>query len=44
MGAEIHLGVASHGKALTGGDLFRQFNGPMGNPTLWWSTSFLPPE
>lgn len=40
MGAEIHLAVAPHGKALTGRDLWRQLNGPVGNPSLWWVAEF----
>lgn len=40
MGAEIHLAVAGHGKALTGADLWRQLNGPVGNPSLWWVAEF----
>lgn len=40
LGAEIHLAVAAHGKALTGTDLWRQLNGPVGNPSLWWVAEF----
>lgn len=40
LGAEIHLAVAPHGKALTGEDLWRQLNGPVGNPSLWWVAEF----
>lgn len=39
-GAEVHLAIAPHGKALTGEDLQRQLNGPLGNPTLWWAAPF----
>lgn len=39
--AEVHLAIAPHGAALTGSDLERQLNGPIGNPTLWWGAAFL---
>lgn len=42
MGAEVHLAIAPHGRSLTGLDLTRQLNGPLGNPTLWWAATFLP--
>jgi hypothetical protein len=42
MGAEVHLAVAPHGMALTGPDLERQLNGPLGNSTLWWAAAFTP--
>jgi len=41
LGAEVHLAIAPHGAALTGSDLDRQLNGPIGNPTLWWGAPFL---
>lgn len=40
--AEVHLAIAPHGRALSGEDLWRQLNGPVGNPTLWWAASFSP--
>ncbi len=40
LGAEIHAFIAPHGKALTGPDLWRQLNGPVGTPALWWATVF----
>lgn len=42
LGAEIHLAIAPHGKMLEGMDLWRQLNGPLGNPSLWWAATFLP--
>lgn len=44
LGAEIHFAIAPHGKALQGADLWRQLNGPLGNPSLWWSAAFAPPS
>lgn len=44
LGAEIHFAIAPHGKALQGADLWRQLNGPLGNPSLWWSAAFAPAE
>jgi hypothetical protein len=41
-GAEVHLAIAAHGRVLSGADRWRQLNGPVGNPTLWWSASFTP--
>lgn len=41
-GAEVHLAIAPHGRALPGADGWRQLNGPLGNATLWWSASFAP--
>ena len=41
-GAEVHLAIAPHGKMLDGTDGWRQLNGPLGNPTLWWAASFVP--
>lgn len=38
--AEVHLAIAPHGRQLPGEDGWRQLNGPVGNPTLWWATSF----
>jgi hypothetical protein len=38
--AEVHVAIAPHGRALTGADLERQLNGPIGNPTLWWAATF----
>ncbi len=42
LGAEVHLAIAPHGKALGGTDGWRQLNGPVGNPTLWWAATFSP--
>lgn len=42
--AEIHVAITSHGRALVGTDAWRQLNGPIGNPTLWWAASFTPPD
>lgn len=39
-GAEVHIAIAPHGKALTGPDLWRQLNGPVGSPALWWNAEF----
>ena len=41
-GADVHLAIAPHGRALSGPDGWRQLNGPVGNPTLWWTTEFSP--
>jgi hypothetical protein len=41
-GAEVHLAIAPHGKMLGGSDGWRQLNGPLGNPTLWWAATFSP--
>lgn len=38
--AEVHLLTAPHGRALGGTDGWRQLNGPVGNPSLWWSARF----
>lgn len=40
--AEVHVAIAPHGRMLAAADLWRQLNGPIGNPTLWWATSFTP--
>lgn len=40
IGAEVHLAIASHGKAAAGDDLWMQLNNPLGNPSLWWSAFF----
>jgi hypothetical protein len=42
LGAEVHLAIAAHNKMLDGSDGWRQLNGPLGNPTLWWAASFEP--
>ena len=42
LSAEVHLFMAPHGKALAGPDLWRQLNGPVGNPALWWAAAFSP--
>jgi hypothetical protein len=41
-GAEVHVAIAAHGRALPGADGWRQLNGPVGNPTLWWAATFEP--
>jgi hypothetical protein len=41
LGAEVHLAIAPHGKMLGGTDGWRQLNGPLGNPTLWWAATFV---
>ena len=38
--AEVHLFIAPHGRALSGSDGWRQLNGPVGNPSLWWAVQF----
>jgi len=38
--AEVHLFMAPHGRALSGADGWRQLNGPVGNPSLWWAAQF----
>ena len=43
MGAMVHLLIAPHGKALPGADGWRQLNGPIGNPLLWWAAEFPAP-
>ncbi len=43
IGAEIHVAVAAHGRVLSGPDLWRQLNGAIGNPTLWWAAAFPAP-
>lgn len=42
IGAEVHVAIAAHGRALPGTDGWRQLNGPLGNPSLWWAASFQP--
>ncbi len=42
LGADVHLLIASHGKAATGADHWTQLNSPLGNPSLWWGAFFLP--
>lgn len=44
VGAEVHLAIAPHGMALSDAELWRQLNGPIGNPTYWWAVTFLPPD
>lgn len=44
IGAEVHFSIAPHGRALPGEDGWRQLNGPIGNPALWWPAAFPPPE
>lgn len=40
--AEVHVAIAPHGRLLSGPDGWRQLNGPLGDPTLWWAASFAP--
>lgn len=40
--AEVHVAIAAHGRLLPGADGWRQLNGPIGNPTLWWGARFSP--
>ncbi len=40
LGAEAHVLVASHGKAVSGADHWIQLNSPLGNPSLWWGAFF----
>lgn len=40
-GAEIHVAIAPHGRVLPGEAGWRQLNGPIGNPSLWWAASFI---
>jgi hypothetical protein len=42
MRALVHLAIAPHGRALSGADGWRQLNGPVGNPALWWTAEFEP--
>ena len=44
LGAEVHLAIAPHGRALSGPDLVTQLNTPVGNPTLWWGARFRAPS
>jgi hypothetical protein len=41
--ALVHLPIAPHGRALPGEEGWRQLNGPVGNPDLWWGASFFSP-
>ena len=40
LGAEVHIAVAPHGRALSDPDRVVQLNTPVGNPTLWWGARF----
>ena len=40
LGAEVHIAIAPHGRALSGADRVTQLNTPVGNPTLWWPAQF----
>lgn len=42
--AEIHLAIAPHGRVRSGAEGWRQLNGPVGDPTLWWTASLLADE
>ncbi len=42
-GAEVHVALAPHGRALDGAELIRQLNSPVGGPPLWWAAIFLAP-
>ncbi len=39
--AEVHVFIAPHGRTLPGPDGWRQLNGPVGNPSLWWAARFV---
>jgi hypothetical protein len=43
LGAVVHVLIAPHGRVLPGTDGWRQLNGPVGNPSLWWGTEFPAP-
>lgn len=43
IGAEVHVAIASHGRALSGPDGVIQLNTPIGNPSLWWGARFPAP-
>lgn len=40
LGAEVHIAIAPHGRALSGTDRVTQLNTPVGNPSLWWPAQF----
>jgi len=40
LGAEVHVAIAPHGRALSGSDRVIQLNTPVGNPALWWGARF----
>ncbi len=40
LGADVHLAIAPHGRALSGTDRIVQLNTPVGNPSLWWGAEF----
>lgn len=42
LGAEVHLAIAPHGRALSGADGWRQLNGAVGGPDFWWAATFAP--
>jgi hypothetical protein len=41
--AMVHFLIAPHGRALSGEDLWRQLNGPIGGLGLWWAAEFPAP-
>ncbi len=40
LGAEVHVAIAPHGKAVAGAGHWVQLNSPLGNPSLWWAATF----
>jgi hypothetical protein len=38
--AHVHIGMAPHGRALSGADLERQLSDAVGNPDFWWPAQF----
>ena len=42
LGVEVHLAISPHGKMLGGSDGWRQLNGPLDDPILWWAATFVP--
>jgi len=38
--AHVHIGMAPHGRALSGADLESQLSNAIGNPDFWWAAQF----
>ncbi|MFV2000747.1 MAG: hypothetical protein ACC654_10335 [Acidimicrobiia bacterium] len=38
--AHVHIGMAPHGRALSGADLEEQLSNAIGNPDFWWAAQF----
>jgi hypothetical protein len=38
--SHVHIGMAPHGKALSGSDLESQLSNAIGNPDFWWAAQF----